>query len=174
MQIDLNWKTRGTWLALSLLVLMAETTTVHGQKAIFLLRHAERVEYASPDGLLSEAGQARAQVLARVLKDAGVSAIYTTERKRTVHTAEPLTKALGIPPIAVDSSSPVQVTLDLIRTRNKDGIVAIVGHSNTVPAFLRALGHHGDVAIGEREHDDLFVIVGGTGGGPPTVLRLNY
>jgi broad specificity phosphatase PhoE len=156
-----------------LVFLVASAQPAHGQQAIFLLRHAERVEYESPDGVLSQAGEARAQLLARLLKDAGVTSIYTTDRKRTIQTAEPLAKALGISPVVVGSAESVAATLDQVRTRDKSGVVVIVAHSNTVPAFLKALGHSGEIKIGDREHDDLFVIVPNASG-PPTVLRVNY
>ena len=159
------------WLSLFIVVLVTgNATAAHAQQAIFLLRHAERMEYESPDGVLSEVGEARAQVLAHVLRDAGVTAIYTSTLKRTIQTAEPLAKALGIGPVAVSS---VQATLDMVRERDKSGVVVIVAHSNTVPQFLKALGYAAEVKIGEREHDDLFVITPALSG-PPTVLRLNY
>jgi broad specificity phosphatase PhoE len=160
-------------ISLSLLVLDGSLSPVNAQRAILLLRHAERVEYESPDGVLSEAGEARARVLARLLQDAGVTAIYTSDRKRTHQTAEPLSKALGIAPTTVAAQSQIEATLSLIREREKSGIVVIVSHSDIVPGFLKALGHPGQITIGPREHDDIFVIVPAPGG-PPTVVRLNY
>ena len=162
---------RGAEFGLSLCVLIGSASVVHGQQTIFLLRHAERAEYESRDGVLSEAGEARARVLARVLQDAGVTAIYTSQLKRTIQTAEPLAKALGIVPTPVGGAP--QATLDLIRKSGPSGAVAIIGHGDTVLAFLKALGHPGEVTIGSREHDDLFVIVPASGG-QPTVVRLNY
>ena len=160
-------------ICLSLLVLDGSLSPVNAQRAILLLRHAERVEYESPDGVLSEAGEARARVLSRLLQDAGVTAIYTSDRKRTQQTAEPLSKALGIAPTTVAAQGQVEATLSLIREREKSGIVVIVSHGDTVPGFLKALGHPGQITIGPREHDDIFVIVPAPGG-PPTVVRLNY
>jgi broad specificity phosphatase PhoE len=165
---------RTTRLASLILALIAgHATAAYGQQAIFLLRHAERVEYESPDGVLSEAGEARAQVLARLLKDAGVTAIYTSSLKRTVQTAEPLARTLGITPVAVSGSDGVRATLDMVRAHDKAGVVVIVAHSNTVPQFLKALGYPGEIKLGDREHDDLFVITP-VATGPSTVLRLNY
>jgi phosphohistidine phosphatase SixA len=155
------------------LLLTANAAMAYGEQTIFLLRHAERIEYTSPDGVLSEAGEARAQALARLLKDAGVSAIYTTQLKRTNQTAAPLATALGITPVVVGGPDSIRATLDMVRAREKSGAAVIIGHSNTVPAFLEALGLPGEIKIGEREHDDLFVIVPAATG-PPTVLRLNY
>jgi len=145
------------------------------QQAVFVLRHAERVEYESPDGVLSSAGEERARALARVLADAGVTAVYISERMRTLQTADPLTQALRIAPTAVGGATPEQVdaTLKLVRARDKNGIVVIVGHSDSVPLFLKALGYSGEVKIGPREHDDLFVVVPNATG-QPTVLHLNY
>ena len=92
-----------------------------------------------------------------------------------MQTADPLIQALRITPTAVGGATPEQVnaTLKLVRERDKDGIVVIVGHSDSVPLFLKALGYSGDAKIGPREHDDLFVVVPNATG-PPTVLRLNY
>ena len=106
---------RGAAFGLSLCVLMG-ASVVHGQQTILLLRHAERSEYESRDGVLSEAGEARARALARLLQDAGVTAIYTSQLKRTIQTAEPLAKALGIVPTPVAAPTP-QATLDLIRKK---------------------------------------------------------
>ena len=72
------------------------------QHTVFLVRHAERADTTpgaarrwptDPD--LSDAGRARAESLAAALKDAKITAIYTTEFKRTQQTAAPLAKALG-------------------------------------------------------------------------------
>ena len=60
------------------------------------LRHGDRADDGRRIRTLSEAGKARAQSLAAALKDARITAIFTTAFKRTQQTAEPLAKALGI------------------------------------------------------------------------------
>src|SRR5688500_5337763 len=72
-----------------------------GPRAIIFLRHAERQAYDDGDGPLSGSGHARARSLAQVLKDAGVTAIYVSNRLRTVQTAAPLAEALRLTPVAV-------------------------------------------------------------------------
>ena len=47
----------------------------------------------------------------------------------------------------------------------------IVGHSNTVPDVLKRLGVQGDIAIGDMEFDNLFVVVR-PAAGEPTLVRL--
>ena len=60
---------------------------------MFLVRHAERADagmaaakMAGRDPDLSDAGKARANALAAMLKDARITAIFTTEYKRTRQT----------------------------------------------------------------------------------------
>ena len=165
---------RDLWLQLVLLGLfLGWASPVDAQQAIFVIRHAERVEYESADGVLSEAGEARARVLARLLGDAGITAIYTSDRKRTNETAQPLAELLHITPTIVSGQDQVESTVRLVRARDGNGSAVIVGHSNTVPRILKALGHSEEVTIGEREHDDIFVVLL-VGDGRATVLRLNY
>src|SRR5438045_7579771 len=67
-------------------------TATAAQSTIFFVRHAEKAGGGGDNPDLSEAGRARAESLATVLKDADISAIYTTELKRTQQTAAPLAK----------------------------------------------------------------------------------
>ena len=71
------------------------------QEAIFVVRHTDPPPILSFDEILdetplSETGQQRAKMLAERLKYAGISAIYATNTVRTVQTAEPLAKILGL------------------------------------------------------------------------------
>ena len=150
------------------------------QQAIFLVRHGETVAPKGTDARpLSEAGQRRAALLAMLLKDAGIKAIFTSDLERTIKTAEPLAQALGIaskPLVQLNTQfkqSDVDVFVEFLRTEHRGDIVLLVGHSNTVPALLKALGHPVEIKIPETEFDNLFVLTP-KAGGPPTVLRLRY
>lgn len=139
---------------------------------VLLVRHAERADTgtaaAGTDPDLSPAGHARAEALARLLKDASITAIYTTELKRTQQTAAPLASVLGLQPAVV----PAARSADLVRmVGSTAGIVLVVGHSNTVPDLIAALGVKEPVAIADGEFDNLFVAVGGA---EATLLRLRY
>ena len=71
------------------------------QQTIFLVRHGETVAPKGTDARpLSEAGQQRAALLAKLLKDAGIKAIFTSGLERTIKTAEPLAQTLRIQPKA--------------------------------------------------------------------------
>jgi phosphohistidine phosphatase SixA len=160
-------------LLFAILTTLALAVPAAAQQTIFVVRHAERADGgagtspmmgADPD--LSEKGKARAQALATVLKDAGITAIYTTQYKRTMQTAEPLAKALGIPSIVVDARDTAAL-LDKIKA---GGNALIVGHSNTVGQILQQLGVSERITIGDDEYDDLFVVVRTE---KPTMIRLH-
>jgi broad specificity phosphatase PhoE len=153
------------------IVFLACAAPARAQKAVFLVRHAEKVD-ESDDPLLSAAGKARARALARSLRTAGVKAIYVTQYKRTGLTAGPLATAAGLKPIVVHSDARQEV-VDRIRKDNPNDVVLVVGHSNTVPDVLRLLGHPEPVTIAPAEYDNLFVAIPSKAAAP-MVLRLRY
>lgn len=125
---------------------------------IYLVRHAERSAIsgrAPADTGLSCEGKARAEALARILKDAGITAIYTSEYRRTQETARPLAHSLGIRPEVIPADDLRSLVAKL---RASAGNVLVVGHSNTLPPLLRALGINSRVTIGEGDYDNLFKV----------------
>jgi broad specificity phosphatase PhoE len=162
---------RGIAIALVTMVAMALPTQASAQKLIFLVRHAERADAGTtpqPDPPLSSTGQARAQKLAAMLADAGITAIVTTEFVRTQQTAAPLATKLHVTPETVVANNPTGVVATL-KISHGNEIVLVVGHSDTLPAILKAYGK-ADVTIPDSEYDDLFIIAPATG----TVSRLRY
>jgi broad specificity phosphatase PhoE len=162
-------------LALAILILGAPATAAFAQQSVFLVRHAERADAkqgtapamaSDPD--LSETGRARADALAAMLKDAKIAAIVSTEYKRTQQTAAPLAKALGLTVTTIKGSNSASVVKTV---RSTAGNVLIVGHSNTIPDIVKALGAPPPDAIGDDEYDNLYVLTAGT---PPTVVRLHF
>lgn len=137
------------------------------QSTVFIVRHAEKAD-ATKDPDLSDAGRARAEVLAKMLKDSNVTAIYATEFKRTQETAAPLAHILGmevtILPAAATGSLPPKL-------KAMSGNALIVNHSNTIPDLIKALGIPEPVSIAETEYDNLFVVVLGD---KPRLIRLHF
>jgi 2,3-bisphosphoglycerate-dependent phosphoglycerate mutase len=150
---------------------MLLATEAGAQSTVFLVRHAERADAtptmgADPD--LSEAGRARAESLATLLKDAEITAIFVTEFKRTQQTAAVLAKALGLTVKIVTSKD----TAALVKqVQSSKGNVLVVGHSNSVPDVITGLGVKTPVTIGDNDFDNLFLVNRGT---PPSLLRLHY
>jgi hypothetical protein len=152
--------------------IFAPTPAVEAQQAIFLLRHAEQApDVEEPP--LTEVGQRRARVLAEMFKDAGINAIYTNLRLRSIQTAEPLAKTLNVEskvlPVRGDD---VEGLIRALRKHPRDRVLIVTGSLN-IPHILKALGHPVEVTIPPFEYDNLFVIFPKSDG-PPVVLRLRY
>jgi broad specificity phosphatase PhoE len=163
---------------LSALLVLALALPVAAQQTIFLVRHAERADGGSnsptavPDPDLSDAGLARAASLAAVLEDAGITAIFATEFKRTQQTAAPLAKSLGLPVINLKSTDTAAL---LAQLKAAKGNALVVGHSNTIPAIAKALGISSAPKVDEDEHDKLFIVTAaGAPGGSRALITLHY
>ncbi|MBE0424167.1 MAG: histidine phosphatase family protein [Lutibacter sp.] len=104
----------------------------------FLIRHAEKVREnpadKNPD--LNERGFQRAENWKKVLQHISFDAIYSTDYKRTLKTAEPIAKKCNLEPIIYN---PSKVDFDLFKLENAGKNVLIVGHSNTIPQFVNVL-----------------------------------
>jgi broad specificity phosphatase PhoE len=125
---------------------------------IILVRHAEKnVEPNNPDPDLSPAGQARAQEIVRMFGDAGITAIYATQYKRTQQSVKPLADKLGIPVTEVNSKNSADV-VNQIRSQHNGEVVFVAGHNNTVPEIIHALGGPQLPIIPETEFDNLYVV----------------
>ena len=125
---------------------------------VVLVRHTER----DPSGsdALSAKGKKRAALLVQMFRESGVTAIFTSQFNRTKLTAAPLAQVLGI--------TAKEIASDLIAARAQilaaGALPIVVGHSDTVPELIRALGGPADIEIEETEFDHMFVvtIVSGT------------
>ncbi len=109
---------------------------------IILVRHAEKAgEPTDRDPELNEAGRQRAAELARVLGDANITAIYSTPFIRTEKTAAPLAEKLGLDvTITPLTRTLVQDLAATLKSQHAGETVLVVGHSNTVPQTITALG----------------------------------
>lgn len=151
-------------------------------QTVFVVRHAEKI--SESDQRLTEAGRERARRLSKMLGSSGIRAIYATDTERAKDTAKPLSDDLKIPITTYDvgkgmakgalDASEFASSLRRDHTNpNPNDAVLVVGHSNTLPAILKALGCRDEVTIAAQQYDDLFVVVPGAGGGA-TLVRLKY
>jgi broad specificity phosphatase PhoE len=154
-------------IALLLLSLLLVSTSFAGP-TIFFVRHAEKATTGGDDMDISEAGRARAESLATVLKDAEITALHTTEFKRTQQTAAPLAKALHLEPAIISSKDGAAL---LAKLRSSSGNVLVVGHGNTIPDLLKTLGITTPINIADNDYDNLFVVLMEE---KPRLIRLHY
>lgn len=144
---------------------------------VLLVRHAEKASEGGNDPALTPAGQQRAQALLDVAGSAGVSAIYTTQYRRTHDTAQPLADRLGVTVTerAISAGAQAHAT-ELAReilTQHRGETVLVVEHSNTLPSILAELARVQIPQLGDNEYDRLFVVVVPPSG-PARLIQSRY
>ncbi len=160
---------------MSAVLLLAVSTSAWAQKTtVILVRHAEKAAEPANDPPLTAEGRARAQALWRAVKDAGINAVITTQLARTVQTAAPTASQLHLTGEVVQAGGathPVEVAAAV--KRHAGQTVLVVGHSNTIPAIIAALGAPEPPAICDPEYDGLYVVQLDASG-KATLLRTRY
>lgn len=144
---------------------------------VIVVRHAEKAAQPAADPALTTAGKERATALATALKDAGVSAVITTQYLRTRETAEATATEFGIKPEIVSAgkgsvSAHAQAVAAAVM-RHAGGTVLVVGHSNTVPEVVAALGAKQPAPICDDEYDGMYIVTIAWGG-HATVVHARY
>ena len=158
-------------LAIAAWAFPAATTTI-----VVVVRHADKVADGTDDPPLSAAGIERATRLAALLGGAGpglgINAIFVTQYRRTMATAQPLEALTKVPviPLKDDDLAGLEARINH-EFRGKR--VLVVAHSDTVPDIVKRLGGVRDVPeIASTEYGTVYVIAIPRWN-RPTVLRLS-
>jgi len=161
-------------LLLSVLLFAAPVLAQQPGTTVILVRHAEKAAAPANDPPLTEAGQVRAKALAVIARGAGVTAIVTTQFARTRETGAPAAEALHITPdvVTAGGTQHVQEAARAIRS-HAGGVVLVVGHSNTIPAIIAALGAPQPPPICDSEYDNLYIVTL-PASGSAHVIRARY
>ena len=134
---------------------------------ILLVRHAERADdgggdpqmamdpQLAQDPPLSEAGRARSELLAEMVRDVGITHIHTTDYRRTRETARPTSESTGVEMAVYDPSELDAFASEL---RSTPGRHLVVGHSNTTHDLVSALGGDPGPIIEPLEYDRLYLV----------------
>lgn len=161
---------------LLIVVLLCAASTLFAQTPIttfIVVRHAEKsMTESSSDPALAPEGAQRADKLAALLKEVSVSAVYSTNYKRTKSTVTPIATAKSVQ--IQDYKQLKEVELDEIIKKYAGGTVVIAGHSNTVPGIVNTLlGKEQYKNLDDSNYGSLF-IVSVTERGKATVTLLTY
>ena len=144
---------------------------------VILVRHGEKADEPGADPALSAAGETRARALADTLRSAKVAAVFTTPYRRTDLTAAPFVAASGLKPIVVPVSGGPAAYAKLVQymiTNQYVGrTVLVVGHSNTIPAVISALGGPTVSDLCENEYATMYVLTL-TNGAPAKLDARHY
>ena len=150
------------------LSLFLVVTAAWAEPFTVIVRHAEKAATGGKDPDLSSAGRVRADALAGMLKDAGITTIFTSEFKRTQETAAPLAKVSGVTPTIVPAKD-VPALISKLHELKANALV--VAHGDTIPDIVKALGIDLPIQIPDADYSELFVV---TLSEKPQLLRLHF
>ena len=156
--------------------IMASTAAAQASTVI-LVRHGEKASQTETDPILSAAGVQRAKDLAAALADGGVTTVITTQWKRTRATAAPFVAATHPKTMIVNDSAGIYKHIaDMVATimaRPAGDVVLVVGHSNTIPRIVGALGGPKMLDLCDSQYSTMFILeMNGTN--PPRLIRATY
>jgi len=164
---------------LIILTAAAWTRAAAQTTVVILVRHAE--QETGQDPALSAIGRARADSLLRAVQNAGIAAIYHTALRRTTETAKAVADAIGVTPTVLTirpgeavPDHAAEVAADIL-ARHRGRTVLVVGHSNTVPVIISALGVPMTDAprISDTEYFHFFTVII-PAGGEARLIRSRY
>lgn len=123
---------------------------------VYLVRHAEKFLH-SMDPELTDSGKERALELVKILKNANIEYVHSTDYIRTRETAKPTAEKFGL-------TTKIYNPNDLEGLANKlkslRGNHLVVGHSNTTPELATILGVNEVTEIDEAsEFDRLYIVM---------------
>jgi broad specificity phosphatase PhoE len=137
------------------------------QPLVVVVRHAEKAPLPASNPVLSEAGVARAWALDTAMQPLAITDVVVSHLQRTRLTADPLIArthaVLHVVPIgAAGAAAHVQSVVDTVREILRTGgrRVLVVGHSNTVPAIVAALGAPAMPPLCDSQYSQLFTMRG--------------
>lgn len=161
---------------LCLVVLLLPVPLSAQAGVVLLARHAEK-SAPSGDPALTAEGMRRAEALAQVVADVRLTAVITTQFRRTRLTAAPAAHATGILPTVVPAAGTTAeaaaAVARVIDALPPGSVVLVVGHSNTLGPIIAALGGPTLPDLCDGEYATLFTLLR-PASGPPHLLRSRY
>jgi 2,3-bisphosphoglycerate-dependent phosphoglycerate mutase len=122
-----------------------------GPSLVVLVRHAERAGPSADDPGLTDTGAQRSRDLARLLEDAGITRIHSSDTRRTRETALPLARQEGLEIEIYDHRNLEAFAAALLTLPGRH---LVVGHSNTTDEMSVLLGGASHGPIVEAWEDD--------------------
>ena len=150
------------------LLLFVSASVASAQPVVVIVRHGEKATDGGSDPDLSSAGRARADALARILKTSRITAIFTSEFKRTQETAAPTATSVHVTPTVVAAKDTAALVAKL---HQLDGNALVVGHGDTIPNLVKALGINSPINIPDADYSELLIVILSD---KPQLFRLHY
>ena len=122
-----------------------------------LVRHAETTGVGGNPNL-STLGQSRAIELNNIMSNVPLNAVFSTNYNRTMQTAQPTANGKTL---TVQNYNPSNLNsfVDNSILNYHEGVILVVGHSNTTPSLLNILvGSTNFLDIPETEYNNLYIV----------------
>ncbi|MEO1083146.1 MAG: phosphoglycerate mutase family protein [Acidobacteriota bacterium] len=156
--------------------LTGEVSAATAPAAIFIVLHAEKEtgDGVGRDPNLNDAGRERASsALVELLDGAEIDAAYVTQWRRTQQTAAPLLESIGRTPVMLETDDGFEAALaERLLANHRGETVLVVGHSNTNPVLIEALGA-APPSMTDDDYDDVYMVVF-PAPGEARLIRLGY
>ena len=140
----------------SLILLMATSSQAIAQDAVYLIRHGEK-ELSGDDPALTPEGRQRAADWAEMLRKVGVDVVLTSDALRTRETGGIIAAELDLEASALPTND-ITGLVDALEFDHEDETVLVIGHAETIPRILEALGVLDSITIDQNEFDNLFIV----------------
>ncbi len=138
----------------ALAALAAPLLAQSGGVTLILVRHGDRDQGSDPDEPLNALGQGRAEELARVLGDSGVTQVFVTQLKRTGQTAAPLVAKTNAKLRVLPAEDLPALDREL-RALPAGSVALVVSHGGRLEPLLEGFGHKVK-AIAREEYDRMY------------------
>ncbi len=138
----------------ALAALAAPLLAQSGGVTLILVRHGDRDQGSDPDEPLNALGQGRAEELARVLGDSGVTQVFVTQLKRTGQTAAPLVAKTKAKLRVLPAEDLLALDREL-RALPAGSVALVVSHGGRLEPLLEGFGHKVK-AIAREEYDRMY------------------
>ena len=121
----------------------------------YVMRHLQKSTDGSDPALSAEGAANALRAAAWFEGRAKPGAIYVSTTRRARETAAPLAAKLGLTPIEYD---PRDTPSLIARVRAEGGSVLVVGHSNTVPDIVAALGGARPEPLADSDYGSIWTV----------------
>jgi len=155
---------RAALVALAAVVPFVAPLRAQEPTVVILVRHAEKAAQPAADPPLTPEGEARSRALVAALADTRLDGVVSTQFYRTRATALPVAEAQHLPPMVIvraggSTANHVQAVADSVLAHFRGRTVLVVGHSNTIPGIIGALGGPRMADFCDNQHDGLYTLV---------------
>ncbi len=142
-----------------LMTLQGAAQKLFRKGSIYIVRHAEKENGKDPE--LSREGLERSEALFMKMRKYPPQLIFVSQYRRTAMTADSLRLKMNIDTVhypAEDSGDSLVKVMQLKLKDTKVKRILVIGHTNTIPAFIQHYIPDVSIVMPDEVYDDVFVI----------------